>query len=72
MTRKELAHSLHDLWERAQALHLDARDLLMRPPAHDPLRRLALEMALHDLVAFAARAAALADLAGAPARRRKP
>jgi hypothetical protein len=69
MTRQELARDLHELWERAQMLHLDARELLGRVPADDPYRRLALEIALQDLVSFAGRAAALADLAeAAPAK----
>lgn len=63
MTTRQLARDLHDLWERAQSLHLTARDVLRRQAARDPLRRLALEIALQDLASFAGRAAALADLA---------
>jgi hypothetical protein len=71
MTSRELARDLHELWERAQFLHLEARELLGRVPADDPYRRLALEIALHDLVGLAARAAALADLAEAAAAKSK-
>lgn len=71
MTREQLARDLHDLWERAQAIHLEARELLGRVPAYDAYRRLALEIALQDLISFAARAAALADLAEARTPRRR-
>jgi hypothetical protein len=72
MRRKQLARDLHDLWERAQTIHFQARELLDRIPPHDAHRRLALELALHDLLSFASRAAALASLAEAdrPARKK--
>lgn len=63
MTKRQLARNLHELWERAQAMHLDAQALVDHLPARDLYSRLALELVLHDLLAFAARAAALADLA---------
>jgi len=44
-------------------MHLDAQALVDHLPARDLYSRLALELVLHDLLAFAARAAALADLA---------
>lgn len=73
MTRRQLARNLHGLWERAQTIHLQAAELLECIPAHEAPGRLALELALHDLLFFASRAAALARLAGAPPpQRRKP
>jgi hypothetical protein len=63
MTRPQLARDLHDLWERAQSMHFAARKMFQQSAARDPFRRLALELALQDLVSFAGRAAALADLA---------
>lgn len=72
MTRQQLARELHELWERAQSIHLEAQELLSRVPARDAYRRLALEIALHDLLSFASRAAALATLAEAlPPMRKK-
>ena len=74
MTKQQLARNLHELWERAQTIRLEAAELLERRlPRQEAFARLALEIALHDLVSFAARAAALADLAEAtPPQRRKP
>ncbi len=71
MTKRALARDLHELWERAQTIHFEARELLGRVPAHDVYGRLALEIALHDLVSFAARAAALANLAETPPSQRR-
>jgi hypothetical protein len=64
---QQLARDLHDLWERAQTIQLSAREMIDRVPRTQGWRRLALELALQDLLCFAGRAAALADLAeGAP------
>jgi hypothetical protein len=64
---EELARDLHDLWERAQTIQLKAREMVNRVPRAQGWRRLALELALQDLLCFAGRAATLADLAeGAP------
>lgn len=72
MTRPHLARDLHDLWERAQTMHLTARKVFRQSAGRDPFRRLALELALQDLVSLAGRAAALADLAEAvPPRGRR-
>lgn len=65
-----LARDLHELWERAHGIHLQISELLATRPFRDPYRRLALEMALHDVMALAARAEALANFAEAPATRR--
>ena len=66
MNRRQLALALHDLWERAQRLHLETGELVDRVPAREPYSRLAVEMAIHDLISFASRAAALATLAEGP------
>jgi hypothetical protein len=64
---QKLARDLHELWERAQTIQLDAREMVGRDPRMHGWRRLALELALQDLLCFAGRAAALAELAeGAP------
>ena len=60
MTPRQLAKKLHHLWGRVQDLHLEATSLLDRLDAGDPSRRLALELAMHDLLALSARAATLA------------
>jgi hypothetical protein len=72
MTTPQLARELHDLWERAQSVRFKARKLLDRHAGRDPYRQLVLEIAVQDLVSFAGRAAALAELAeGASRRERK-
>ena len=73
MTRRQLALDLHDLWERAQRIHLETGELVDKIPADEPYCRLAVEMAVHDLISFASRAATLATLAEAPppARRKR-
>jgi len=45
-------------------------ELLATRPIRDPYRRLALEMALHDVMALAARAEALANFAEASSIRK--
>lgn len=70
MDTQQLARDLHDLWERAQAIQLNAREMVERVPRTQGWRRLALELALQDLLLFAGRAAALADLAEAAPRKR--
>jgi len=65
---QQLARDLHDLWERAQTIQLNARELVDRVPRTQSWRRLALELALQDLLLFAGRAAALAELAEAAPR----
>ena len=70
MDTGELARDLHDLWERAQTIRLKAREMVNRVPRTQGWRRLALELALQDLLSFAGRAAALADLAEAAPRKR--
>jgi hypothetical protein len=73
MDARHLARDLQHLWELAQSIRLSATELQEAIPSRDPFRRLALEIALHDLQSFAARAAALATLAEAlPTRRKKP
>ena len=67
----DLAKGFHDLWERALKLHFQGRMFLERIPPRDGYRRLALEIALHDLELLAARAAALATLAEGSSRRKK-
>jgi hypothetical protein len=67
---KKLARDLHELWERAQTIQLDARELVARDSRLHGWRRLALELALQDLLSFAGRAAALAELAEAAPRTR--
>lgn len=67
----DLAKGFHELWERALKLHFQGREFLERIPPRDGYRRLALEIALHDLELIAARAAALATFAEAPPRRKK-
>jgi hypothetical protein len=67
----DLARDFHELWERALKLHFRGRELLERIQPRDAYRRLALEIALHDLELLAARAAALATLAEASPRRKK-
>ncbi len=72
MNNRQFAQELHELWERAQTLHFHGRELLEQIPARQAFRRLVLEIALHDLESFAARAAALANLAESrPPRRKK-
>jgi hypothetical protein len=69
---QKLAQDLHALWERAQTIQLEARELVDRSPRVHGWRRLALELALQDLLCFAGRATALAELAeGAPRGRGK-
>ncbi len=65
MDKQELARDLHGLWERAQTIQLNAREMIGRSPRRQIWCRLALELALQDLLLFAGRAAALADLAEA-------
>ncbi|MBI1940706.1 MAG: hypothetical protein HYS33_04260 [Acidobacteria bacterium] len=67
----ELAKDFHELWERALKLHFRGREFLKRVPPRDAFRRLALEIALHDLELLAARAAALAAFAEAPPTRKR-
>jgi hypothetical protein len=67
---QQLARDLHDLWERAQTIRLKAREMVNRVPRTQGWRRLVLELALQDLLSFAGRAAALADLAEAAPRKR--
>ena len=67
----DLAKGFHDLWERALKLHFQGLEFLERIPPRDGYRRLALEIALHDLELLAARAAALATLAEGSCRRKK-
>ena len=71
MNLRLLARDLHELWERAHGIHLQVSELLATRPIRDPYRRLALEMALHDVMALAARAEALANFAEAPTPRRR-
>jgi hypothetical protein len=71
MMSGELAKGFHELWERALKLHFQGREYLERFPPRDAYRRLALEIALHDLESLAARAAALATFAASPPRRKK-
>ena len=66
MRNPDLAKDFHELWERARRLHFRGRKFLERTPSRDAFRRLALEIALHDLELLAARAAALATLAETP------
>ena len=61
----QLALDLHELWERAHSIHLQMSELLATRPTRDHYQRLALEMALHDVMALAARAEALANFAEA-------
>ena len=70
MNIHQLARDLHELWERAHAVHLQASELLATRPMREPYRRLALEVALHDVMALAARAEALANFAEGSAIRR--
>ena len=70
MNVHQLARDLHDLWERAHSIHLQASESLATRPPRDPYRRLALEIALQDLLAFAARAEALANFAEASSPRK--
>jgi len=75
MTPRQLAKRLHYLWGRVQDVHLEAAELLDDLHAGDPARRLALELALQDLLALSARAATLAafvEIAAPPRKRRKP
>jgi hypothetical protein len=67
----QLSRDLHELWERAHRVHLQVSELLATRPIRDPYRRLALELALHDVMALAARAEALANFAEAPQPRRR-
>ena len=71
MTSGQLAGKLHRLWRRAQDLHLEAAGLLDSLDAGDPSRRLALELALHDLLALSARAATLAAFVHPPSPKRR-
>jgi len=72
VNQRQLARDLHELWERAHRIHLQASESLGRRPPREPYRRVALEMALQDLLALAARAEALANFAEAsPSRRGK-
>jgi hypothetical protein len=66
MRNTDLAKDFHELWERALALHFRGRELLERHPPRDAYRRLALEIAMHDLESLSARAAALATFAASP------
>lgn len=66
----QLARDLHELWERAHSLQLQMAESLGHRTPRDPYRRLALELALQDLLAFAARAEALANFAETAASRR--
>ena len=66
----QLALDLHELWERASSLQLQMSESLTHRPPREPYRRLALELALQDLLAFAARAEALANFAEAPPTQR--
>ena len=70
MNVHQLARDLHELWERAHSIHLQVSELLATRPIRDPYRRLALEMALHDVMALAARAEALANFAEASSIRK--
>jgi hypothetical protein len=71
MTPRQLAKKLHQLWGRVQDVHLEAAALLDHLDAGDPSRRLALELALHDLLALSARAATLAAFVEAAIPHRK-
>ena len=71
MDTQKLARDLHDLWERAQTIQLNAREMIDRAPRTQGWCRLALELALQDLLLFAGRAAALAELAEAAPRKRR-
>ncbi len=66
----QLARDLHELWERASSLQLQMAESLTHRTPREPYRRLALELALQDLLAFAARAEALANFAEAAAMRK--
>lgn len=68
MDPQKLARDLHELWERAQTVQLDAREMIEHLPHKQGWCRLALELALQDLLLFAGRAAALAELAEAAPR----
>ena len=70
MDVQKLARDLHGLWERAQTVQLNAREMIDRIPHNESWCRLALELALQDLLSFAGRAAALAELAEAAQRGR--
>ena len=74
MTPRQLARKLHRLWGRVQDVHLEAAGLLDRLDSGDPSRRLALELALHDLLALSARAVTLGAFVATamppPARRK--
>jgi hypothetical protein len=71
VNRRQLARDLHEIWERAHRIHFQASESLRRRPPREPYQRLALEMALHDLLALAARAEALANFAEAATARRR-
>ena len=75
ITPRQLAKRLHYLWGQVQDVHLEAAELLDELHAGEPSRRLALELALQDLLALSARVATLAafvETAAPPRKRRNP
>ncbi|MFB3923447.1 MAG: hypothetical protein ACE145_17130 [Terriglobia bacterium] len=70
MNLNQMARDLHELWERAHSVHLQMSEYLATRALRDPWRRLALELAVHDVMALAARAEALASFAETPPPRR--
>jgi hypothetical protein len=73
VTPRRVATKFHRLWKRVQDLHLEAAAVLDQLASDDPCGRLALELALHDLLALSARAATLATFIASyqPGRRNR-
>ncbi len=59
ITPRQLAKKLQSLWRRIQDLHLQAGPVLDLLTTDDASNRLALELAIHDLLALSARIATL-------------